>query len=143
MRIELHDIMEGAVKMDASDIHMMEDSPPYLRVDGMLRPVRSGPLTHEDQVFYLKSMMPRQLEPELEESRGVDFAYHYGNEVRYRVNAYYERSRLKLVMRTIPMHIPPGGWWRPLHRRLFPPARTRRWELSGSPGACAPRRTHR
>ena len=104
--MDLHDILRGAAQFRASDVHLMEDHVPYLRVDGMLRPVQAPPLDHETLMFYLKSMMPQVLEPVLEERRGIDFAYQFGKDCRYRVNAYYERDNLKLVFRSIPLKIP-------------------------------------
>jgi pilus retraction protein PilT len=104
--MELQDILDGALKFKASDIHLMEEAPPYLRVDGVLRPVQAPPLAHDDMVYYLNSMMPAMLAPALEERRRVDVGYYYGKKVRYRVAAYHERGRLKLVLRVIPMEVP-------------------------------------
>lgn len=106
MRMELHDILDGAVKFGASDVHLMEEAPPYLRVDGILRPVQAPLLKHDEVVYYLNSMMPALLGPVLDERRGVDFAYCYGKKVRYRVAAYHERGQMKIVMRVIPMEPP-------------------------------------
>ena len=103
MPMELSDILNGAGKFGASDIHLMEGEPPYLRVDGRLHVVQAPKTDHDTLLFYLKSMMPAILEPTLEERRGIDFAYDCGNKVRYRVNAYYERTKLKIVMRAIPI----------------------------------------
>ena len=69
-------------------------------------PVQAPPLNHDDLVGYLKSMMARSLETKFESDRGIDFAYHYGEKARYRVNAYYERSRMKIVMRSISTTVP-------------------------------------
>lgn len=106
MRMELHDILDGAVKFGASDVHLMEDAPPYLRVDGMLRPVQAPAINHEEMIYYLNSMMPSMLAPTLEENRGIDFAYSYGKKVRYRVAAYHERGQLKIVLRVVPFEVP-------------------------------------
>ncbi|MBN1866377.1 PilT/PilU family type 4a pilus ATPase [Candidatus Sumerlaeota bacterium] len=106
MRIELNAILDGASKIGASDIHLNQNNPPYLRVDGILRPIQAPPLDHETLAYYLKSMMPAGLEPAFEEKRGIDFGYQYGVKVRFRVNAYYERSKMKIVLRSISLHIP-------------------------------------
>jgi twitching motility protein PilT len=106
MPMELHDILDGAAKFGASDVHLMEGCPPYLRVDGMLRPVQAPPMDKDLLAYYLKSMMPQDLEPVFQENRGIDFAYMFGQKVRYRVNAYKERSHLKIVLRSIPMSVP-------------------------------------
>jgi pilus retraction protein PilT len=104
--IELHDILDGAARHKSSDIHLMEESPPYVRVDGVLRPVQAQNLQHEDLIYYLHSMMPAMLEPTFESNRGIDFAYAYSKDMRYRVNAYFERSKIKIVLRAISMEVP-------------------------------------
>jgi twitching motility protein PilT len=106
MVMTLHDILEGATKFGASDIHLSEDQPPCLRVNGMLRSVQAPPMTHEMLVTCLKDIMPKSLEPKFNEKGGVDFGYQYNKALRYRVNAYMESQRMKIVLRTISLHIP-------------------------------------
>ncbi|NQU44468.1 PilT/PilU family type 4a pilus ATPase [bacterium] len=106
MPMKLNDILDGAVKFGASDVHLSETEAPYLRVHGVLRPVQAPPLTHELLRGYVADIMPASLTGTLESRRGADFAYAYNDQVRYRVSAYYERNRLKMVLRTISLKIP-------------------------------------
>ncbi len=104
--MKLHDILDGAAKFNASDVHLTENYPPYLRVDGRLKPVQAPPLDGETIDQYARGMMPTQMNERFEKNMAADFAYSYNKELRYRVSVYRERNRLKIVMRAIPMKIP-------------------------------------
>lgn len=105
MTMKLTDILDGAAKFGASDIHLAEENPPCIRVHGTLKNVQAPPMNHEALADYLKSMMPKVLEPVFAQRGGVDFAYQYGKDRRYRVNAYLESNRMKIVLRTILLQI--------------------------------------
>jgi twitching motility protein PilT len=46
------------------------------------------------------------LKETLETRRGADYSYQPDERVRFRVSTYYERERLRLVMRLIPIEVP-------------------------------------
>jgi twitching motility protein PilT len=104
--MDLGILIEGAYKSKASDIHLMEGSPPYFRLDGDLMPVQHPPLTHEDMTGALQAMLAKKQLEELETRRGVDFGFQHKDIVRLRLIAYYERGRLRMVFRLIPLQIP-------------------------------------
>jgi twitching motility protein PilT len=104
--IDLSKLIEGAQKFNASDIHLMEDCTPYFRVDGTIVPVKEAPVTHDGLLELLKSIMPERLASRLEEERGADFSYQYKDEVRCRMVAFYERRKLRIVIRLIPLAVP-------------------------------------
>ena len=105
--IDLKALVQLCVKQNASDIHLGEANPPYLRIDGILRPVTHPPLDHETMVTTFHTVGGNERnEKILEQRRGVDFAYQPNPEVRFRVVTYYERDRLHIIMRAIPLKIP-------------------------------------
>lgn len=106
MAMKLMDILDGAAKFEASDIHLTEGFSPALRIHGNLATVQAPPLTRDMIYGFLGEMMPPHLQPVLEKNRGADFSHRVGEERRYRVNAYFERERLKMVLRNIPVIIP-------------------------------------
>lgn len=108
MALKLSDILAGGVKFGSSDIHLSEGYPPYLRVHGLLRPVQAPALDNDTLKSYIQDMMPQRDKyiADMENKGGVDFAYQISESERYRVAAYQERGRLKIVMRTIPTDIP-------------------------------------
>jgi twitching motility protein PilT len=96
----------GAKKVKASDIHIMENNPPFFRIHGDMKKVETPPLAHSDMQDLLRRIMPHHLMRELESQRGCDFSYQLGQEIRFRCVAYYEMGQLGLVMRLIPLTIP-------------------------------------
>lgn len=104
--MELGPLIEGAVKVGASDIHLMEDSPPYFRLDGDLIPVKHPPLAHGELMAIIKALTPDRLRSRLETRRGVDVSYQHLDLIRCRIIAFYERRRLRMVFRLIPLTIP-------------------------------------
>jgi twitching motility protein PilT len=98
-------LVEGAYVHNASDIHIVQDSDIYLRIDGHMRPVQSSHISSEDLRQFLSQIMPPYVEKNLRERRGADFAWQPDERMRFRVSAYYERDRLRLVMRLIKIKI--------------------------------------
>lgn len=99
-------LLMGAKKVKASDIHIIQDCPPFFRIDGDMKKVEMPPITKDDLHHMLTKMMPHHLMRELESQRGCDFSYQLGEEIRFRCVAYYENSKLGIVMRLIPLTIP-------------------------------------
>ncbi len=105
--MELGHLIEGAVKFKASDIHLKEDEPPFFRVDHDLLPLqKQPPLTHEQMEGYLDIIVPDRLRSKLEQTRGIDVGYQYKELVRCRVIVFYQRRKLAISLRLLPI-IPP------------------------------------
>ncbi len=99
-------LLEGGVKNNASDIHMMEDVQPYFRIRGDLKRVETPPLTAEDMRQLVHEVMPEHLKGELEANYHVDFSYEIPQVARFRVVVYFQTGKLCAAMRSIPMKIP-------------------------------------
>ena len=105
--MDLRVLVELCVKLKASDIHLGEGNPPYLRTDGILRPVKHPPLENKDLREAFKGIAPDERYVKmLDENGAVDFGYQPTAEVRFRVVTYYERRQMHMTMRAIPMRIP-------------------------------------
>ena len=105
--LDIGQLVGLCVKQNASDIHLGEQQMPYLRIDGELRPIQHPPLDHDSVAAIFQSIGGTDRNHSLlEERRGVDFSYQPNGEVRYRVVTYYERDRLHITMRSIPLQIP-------------------------------------
>ena len=47
---EIDKLFRALVKLEGSDLHLKAKCPPYVRVDGSLRPLNRGPITDEEIV---------------------------------------------------------------------------------------------
>lgn len=103
--MDLHQLIDGAIRNYASDIHLMEGRVPYLRVFDDLLPVKMAPVSRQEQVDLLEEIMPKDLKRRLVKNRGVDFVFQHGDIVRCRVNAFYERGHLEVVIRLVPFKV--------------------------------------
>lgn len=104
--MELERLIEGAVNLHASDVHVMEGSPPYMRIDETVNRVDSPVVGPEEMAALVKRLMPERLARRLAERRGVDFAWQHGDLTRCRVIIYYQRHRLNAVFRLLPVKVP-------------------------------------
>lgn len=104
--MDIYKLIEAAFNHKISDIHIIEDTHPYFRLDGDLIPVKHPPVTHDEIQEVAKILLPERLKSKLEQKRGADFSYQYKDLVRCRVIIFYERQKIKIVLRLIPSQIP-------------------------------------
>jgi twitching motility protein PilT len=92
---------------EGSDLHLKVPSRPIVRVHGSMEPIEgSEPLTPDDTEGVIREMLsdPSKL-AEFEQENEVDFSYAVQGLGRFRVNAFYQRGSISLVMRAIPVNI--------------------------------------
>src|SRR5436305_8448506 len=97
----LNDILRTAVKMKASDVHIMVGSPPLFRIHTVVTPSDLAVITPEGSVRLLKDMLNDKRWAEFEEKRDADFSYEIPGVGRFRVNAHYQRNSIAMAFRTI------------------------------------------
>lgn len=100
--------MQKTVELNASDLHLTVGAPPILRIKGSLLSVPGvsdilGPEDVERLIFELVSEEQKDL---LLTQKEIDFSFAYGEEARFRVNAFHQRGYLAASLRRIPLEIP-------------------------------------
>lgn len=109
--MDIQKLLDITVKSNASDLHLLAGIPPSLRVDGGLKPVLNydplQPSEIEEMVFSI--ITPEQKESLVTEKE-LDFSHGYGggmygDQGRFRINAYYQRGYLAAAMRFLPPSI--------------------------------------
>jgi len=102
-----HKILAGAMKAQASDIHLKVATPILLRVNGVLQEVKSPPLTREDTESLVMVVTEGTQPPmALESLHEWDGSYSLGGVGRFRVNVYRQRNSFAVILRVIPFEIP-------------------------------------
>ncbi|MBQ3444194.1 MAG: PilT/PilU family type 4a pilus ATPase [Selenomonadaceae bacterium] len=102
----LEKILEEAVRLDASDVHLTVGQPPFFRVGGELFQAGAA-LTVKAVEDFLDVLLSSRLRRELENHLVVDFSYVAENlSRRFRVNVYYQRKVPALALRLIAKEIP-------------------------------------
>src|SRR4051794_39703182 len=95
------------VQAGGSDLHLKVPSKPLIRLDGELEAIPdSAELDGDTTMACVKKMLDDQAKlEEFAVEREVDFAYAIRGLARFRVNAFYQRGSVSLVIRAIPISI--------------------------------------
>lgn len=105
--MELLDILMNSVKARASDIHLVVDRPPMVRVNGRIRPLPDYPvLTADDTKSLIYSMLYQDQIARFEERLELDFSYFIPEVSRFRVNVLSQKNSIEAALRLIPSKIP-------------------------------------
>jgi len=103
--VNMDRLLQACVGQGASDIHLVTNRPPVLRMDGRLRSLETKVLEPDDTVALMKSITPERNQQELQEEGGTDFGFAYGDKARFRVAIFKQKGNVSLVLRLIPTKI--------------------------------------
>lgn len=104
--MDIKELLQTAVKKEASDLHLVVGLPPILRVDGELEEIeKEKAISKKEMEQAIFSLISEKQKDELEEKRDLDLSYEILNS-RFRVNLFYERDNLGLVARIISDKMP-------------------------------------
>ncbi|MBI3897297.1 MAG: PilT/PilU family type 4a pilus ATPase [Gammaproteobacteria bacterium] len=103
----LGQVLNLAVRLKASDIHLRTRNHPILRVDGHLRAVREIPPFPGDFMERLaRTMMSARLLALFEQNHQVDLSIGFKDIGRVRANVFYQRGSVGMVLRVINTNVP-------------------------------------
>ncbi len=105
--MHINDILKIAVERNASDVHLKVGNHPILRINGHLVPLveLNKRLMPDDTLAMALSIMSPQQKAKFKEERDLDMAYSIPGVGRFRVNVFYQRGSVGLVLRVIPTKI--------------------------------------
>ncbi len=104
--MEITELLAFAQKNKASDLHLVAAKEPMVRIDGGLKPIKTGDLSADTVKNMLYSVMTEEQRSEYESEKELDFAIAFGAESRFRVNAYTTTTGMAAAFREIPTKIP-------------------------------------
>lgn len=104
--MEITELLSFAQKNKSSDLHLVGGKEPMVRIDGSLRPIKTGDLSADVVKTMLYSVMTEEQRAEYEAEKEIDFAVAFGTESRFRVNAYTTITGPAAAFREIPTKIP-------------------------------------
>ena len=104
--MNLNDILQIALKANASDIHIKAGLPPTFRIDGALVPLDNmQPLTPDEISKTALDLMTPQQKIKFQDFSEVDLAYGVPGLGRFRANIFIQRGTIGMVLRVIPTKI--------------------------------------
>lgn len=104
--MDIAQLLAFAKQNNASDLHLSAKNPAIMRVSGSLKRVKTDPLTSDQIRQMLFSIMTDEQRSIFERDKELDFAIAFGDDARFRVNAFTNREGIAGVFRTIPTQIP-------------------------------------
>lgn len=90
----------------ASDVHLKVESPPVLRVDGLLERLDGQLMSESDIEEALKQMACEDELEKLQSTNELDLDYEIVDVSRFRVNVCREDGNLRIVLRLVPLAPP-------------------------------------
>ena len=97
--MEITELLAFAQKNKASDLHLVGGKEPMVRIDGGLKPIKTGDLSADTVKNMLYSVMTEEQRSEYESEKELDFAIAFGAESRFRVNAYTTTTGMAAAFR--------------------------------------------
>jgi twitching motility protein PilT len=101
----LHQLLSVMVEKGASDLHITSGSPPQLRVDGGLIPLKTTPLTPIETKQICYSILTDAQKHRFEEENELDLSFGVKNLSRFRANLFMQRGAVAGAFRAIPFKV--------------------------------------
>jgi len=104
--MQLRDLLMLAIQKKASDLHLTENTPPVLRIDGKLSMTKFPPLTKAGLKNLIYSILTDAHKELFEREKELDFSLSLPELDRFRVNVHIQRGSVEAAFRRIPLFIP-------------------------------------
>ncbi|MBU1727590.1 MAG: PilT/PilU family type 4a pilus ATPase [Candidatus Omnitrophica bacterium] len=100
-RTDIYLLLENIDKKDVSDLHLTFNSPPMVRIFGVIKPLSEQILSGEEITEMVYSLLNSEQLAIFEKVRDFDFAFTLRNGSRFRVSVYQQRGVPEVVFRKI------------------------------------------
>ena len=98
-------LLQRAIQVDASDIHLKTGNPPYYRVDGIIHPQKANDLQAEDLDVIVDILLTADQKRYFLKRGEIDLAFTEKGVGRFRVNIFRQRGTVSLVLRRIKTNV--------------------------------------
>lgn len=99
--MDIKEVLREVVEAGASDLHLVTDSSPIMRLDGRLEPMDMEPLSADEIAASLKGLMtPVQME-RFESDLELDCSIRVEGAARFRVNVHVQRGNTEAAFRVV------------------------------------------
>ncbi|MDH4469092.1 MAG: type IV pilus twitching motility protein PilT [Bacteriovoracaceae bacterium] len=104
--IKMQHLLQAMVSQGASDLHLVVNSAPAIRVSGDVVRLNLPALTAEASQRIIMQVLTENQKSELLKHKQVDFSFGVKNLARFRASVFYAQGNLSAVFRQIPSVIP-------------------------------------
>lgn len=104
-RFTIHQLLKVMVDRGASDLHITTGSPPQLRIDGSLVPLKTPPLDPVETKQLCYTVMSEEQTVRFEKSSELDLSFGIRGLSRFRGNVFMQRGAVAGAFRAIPFKV--------------------------------------
>ena len=101
----MHQLLKAMIEKGASDLHLTTGSPPQLRIDGKLVPLKMPPLSPQETKQLTYSVLTDAQKHRFEETNELDLSFSVQKLSRFRGNVFVQRGNVAGAFRAIPFKI--------------------------------------
>jgi twitching motility protein PilT len=105
LKVNLHQLLKAMIEKGASDMHITTGSPPLLRIDGHIVPLKLPPLGPVESKALCYSVLTEEQKIEFEKTSELDLSFGVKGLSRFRANVYVQRGAVAGAFRAIPFKI--------------------------------------
>jgi len=101
----LHQLLKAMIEKGGTDLLITAETPPQLRIDGFLVPLKSPPLNPPETKQLCYSILTDAQKQKFEENWELDLSFGIKGLSRFRANIYIQKSAVAGAFRSIPFRI--------------------------------------
>ncbi len=101
----MHQLLKAMIEKGASDLHITTGTPPQLRIDGKLCPLKMPPLSPQETKQLCYSVLTDAQKHRFEETSELDLSFSVQKLSRFRGNIFVQRGNTAGAFRAIPFKI--------------------------------------
>jgi len=101
----MHQFLKAMIEKGASDLHITTGTPPQLRIDGKLHPLKIPPLSAPETKQLCYSVLTDAQKHQFEERNELDLSFSVQRLSRFRANVFVQRGNIAGAFRAIPFKI--------------------------------------
>jgi len=105
LKVNLHQLLKTMIEKGASDMHITTGTPPLLRIDGSIVPLKLPPLGPVDTKQLCFSALSEEQRAHFEKHNELDLSFGIKSLSRFRANIFTQRGAVAGAFRTIPFKI--------------------------------------
>lgn len=105
LKVNLHQLLRAMIEKGASDMHITTGSPPLLRIDGSIVPLKLPPLSPVETKQLCYSVLTEEQKVTFEKKNELDLSFGVRALSRFRANIFMQRGAVAGAFRSIPFKI--------------------------------------
>lgn len=105
--LEISKLLMEVLQSNASDLHLVAGKPPILRIDSSLLELKHYEILSGNAISAMVDVLldSEEKRKQFRTEKDLDFSFAFKDNVRFRVNAYYQKGYPAAALRTVPNKI--------------------------------------